>query len=76
MKTKYFVGLDVHKEKTTFVVRNKVGNILAEGRPSTYDNDETIQKYSYWVWPFISTGSTFQLNANPSILCKNGEDAG
>jgi transposase len=33
--TKYFIGLDVHKEKTTYVVRDKIGNILTEGETAT-----------------------------------------
>jgi len=38
MKTKYFIGLDVHKEKTTYVVRDRIGNILIEGEAATlYD---------------------------------------
>jgi len=32
---KYFIGLDVHKEKTTFVVKDKIGNILLEGETAT-----------------------------------------
>lgn len=35
MKTKYFIGLDVHKKKTTYVVRDKLGNILLEGETAT-----------------------------------------
>ena len=35
MKTKYFIGLDVHKKKTTYVVRDKLGNILIEGKTAT-----------------------------------------
>jgi transposase len=35
MKCKYFIGLDVHKEKTTYVVRDKLGNILLEGEAPT-----------------------------------------
>jgi hypothetical protein len=27
-KTKYYIGLDVHKERTTFVLRDRIGNIL------------------------------------------------
>ena len=34
-KTKYYIGLDVHKERTTYVVKNKVGNILLEGETAT-----------------------------------------
>ena len=33
--TKYFIGLDVHKEKTTYVVKDKIGNILLEGETAT-----------------------------------------
>ena len=39
MKTKYFIGLDVHKEKTTYVVRNRLGNILSEGQAATLYNE-------------------------------------
>ncbi|MCK4331989.1 MAG: hypothetical protein KAV40_00225 [Thermoplasmatales archaeon] len=42
MKTKYYIGLDVHKEKTTYVIRNKLGNILLEGEVATpYSFDTT-----------------------------------
>ena len=33
--TKYFIGLDVHKEKTTYVVKDKMGNILLQGETAT-----------------------------------------
>jgi len=33
--TKYFIGLDVHKEKTTYVIRNRLGDILLEGETAT-----------------------------------------
>ncbi len=39
MKTKYFIGLDVHKEKTTYVVRDRLGNILLEGEAATLYNE-------------------------------------
>ena len=32
---KYYIGLDVHKERTTYVVRNKIGNILLENETAT-----------------------------------------
>jgi len=34
-KPKYYIGLDVHKERTTYVVRDKIGNILSEGETAT-----------------------------------------
>ena len=38
MKTKYYIGLDVHKENTTYAVRDRLGNIIAEGETATlYD---------------------------------------
>jgi transposase len=33
--TKYFIGLDVHKEKTSYCVRDKLGNILLENKTAT-----------------------------------------
>jgi len=33
--TKYYIGLDVHKESTTHVVRDRIGNILLEGETAT-----------------------------------------
>jgi len=34
-KKKYFIGLDVHKEKTTYVVLDRLGNTLLEGETAT-----------------------------------------
>ena len=31
---KYFIGLDVHKERTSYCVRDKLGNILTEAEDS------------------------------------------
>jgi hypothetical protein len=33
--TKYYIGLDVHKEKIAYVVKDKIGNILLEGENAT-----------------------------------------
>ena len=32
---KYYIGLDVHKQKTTYVIRDKTGNIIQEGITTT-----------------------------------------
>jgi transposase len=32
---KYYIGLDVHKEKTTYVVKDRLGNILLDGEVAT-----------------------------------------
>jgi transposase len=33
--TKYFIGLDVHKERTSYCVRDKLGNILTEAETAS-----------------------------------------
>jgi IS1 family transposase len=33
--TKYFIGLDVHKKSTTYAVRDKIGNIVTDGKTAT-----------------------------------------
>ena len=33
--TKYYIGLDVHKERTSYCVRDKLGNILTEAEAAT-----------------------------------------
>ena len=44
---KYFIGLDVHKEKTTYVIRDRLGNILLEGEAATLYNElyERLKPY-------------------------------
>jgi transposase len=32
---KYFIGLDVHKKSTTYAVRDKIGNIVTDGKTAT-----------------------------------------
>jgi transposase len=39
METKFFVGLDVHKESTSFAVRDLLGNVLKEGETATLYED-------------------------------------
>lgn len=39
MKTKYFIGLDVHKESTSYAVKNAKGNVLKEGKTATIYDD-------------------------------------
>lgn len=47
---KYYIGLDVHKERTTHVVRDKIGNILLEGETATLYTELYPQ-----LKPYIST---------------------
>jgi hypothetical protein len=35
MKWRYFIELDDHKEKTTYVVKDRIGNIILEGEAAT-----------------------------------------
>jgi transposase len=43
----YFIGLDVHKKKTTYVVRDQIGNIRLEGETATLYSDlyERLKPY-------------------------------
>lgn len=34
-KVNHYIGLDVHKERTTYVVRDKIGNIVLEGEAAS-----------------------------------------
>jgi len=47
MKIKYFVGLDVHKMKTTYAVIDRLGNILLIGETATNYNElnERLKPY-------------------------------
>jgi transposase len=47
MKTKYFIGLDVHKETTAYAVRDRKGNVLLEGETATLypDLHERLRPY-------------------------------
>jgi transposase len=51
--TKYFIGLDVHKERTTYVVRNKTGNILIEGETATLYTELYPQLKTYLTTAMI-----------------------
>ena len=44
---KYFIGLDVHKKKTTYVVKDQIGNIRLEGETATLYSDlyERLKPY-------------------------------
>jgi transposase len=46
-KKKYFIGLDVHKKKTTYVVLDKIGNIIVEGETATLYSElyERLEPY-------------------------------
>lgn len=44
---KYFIGLDVHKKSTTYVVRDKTGNIVTDGEVATLYSElsERLEPY-------------------------------
>ena len=50
-KTKFFIGLDVHKKSTTYAVRNRKGEIIREGECATLYRDLQEQ-----LEPYISFG--------------------
>lgn len=45
--TKYYIGLDVHKKSTTYVVRDKIGNIVTDGEVATLYSElsERLEPY-------------------------------
>jgi len=45
--TKYYIGLDVHKKSTTYVVRDKTGNIVTDGEVATLYSElsERLEPY-------------------------------
>lgn len=45
--TKYFIGLDVHKKKTTYVVKDKIGNSILQGETPTLYSElyEQLEPY-------------------------------
>jgi len=47
METKYFIGLDVHKENTAYAVRDRKGNVLLEGEAASIYKDlcERLEPY-------------------------------
>jgi transposase len=47
MKTHYYIGLDVHKENTTYAVRDRLGNVVAEGETATLYNELQPQLKTY-----------------------------
>lgn len=39
MEPRYFIGLDVHKSSTSYAVRDRLGNIVVEGKTATLYSD-------------------------------------
>ena len=50
---KYYIGLDVHKERTTHVVRDKIGNILLQGETATLYTELYPQLKTYLTTAMI-----------------------
>jgi hypothetical protein len=59
--TKYFIGMDVHKEKTTYVVKDRIGNILLEGEAATLYNELHERLKSYPKSAVIGVEALYQL---------------
>ena len=75
MKTKkYFIGLDVHKEKTTYVVRDKLGNILLEGETSTLYSEIYKRLKPYLKLSIIGLESSTSYYTLYQQLLKNNYD--
>ena len=51
---KYFIGLDVHKERTSYCVRDKLGNILTEAETATLYSELEPRLKPYLAYSLIA----------------------
>lgn len=70
--TKYFIGLDVHKEKTTYVVKDKIGNIVLEGETATVYSDLHDRLQSYLNYSLIGLEASTSYYTLYQQFLKNG----
>jgi len=77
---KYHIGLDVHKERTTYVVRDQRGNILLEGKTATLQEPffpYTIEAY-FLSYPLLlhsmrnimAIHTTAMITKGKTVSCK------
>jgi transposase len=70
--TKYYIGLDVHKEKTTYVVRDIIGNIIQEGKTTTLFSELYKQLETYLKSSLIGLESCTSYYTLYQEFLKNG----
>jgi len=71
---KYFVGLDVHKEKTSYCVRDRLGNILLEGEAATLYMELSQKLKSYLATSKIGLEASTSYYTLYQNFLKNGYD--
>lgn len=71
---KYYIGLDVHKEKTTHVVRDKLGNILLENETATLYSELYPQLKPYLATSLIGLEASTCYYTLYQTFLKNGYD--
>jgi len=69
---KYFIGLDVHKEHTTHVVKDKRGNILLEGETATLYTELYPRLKSYLTKAIIGLEASTSYYTLYQHFLKNG----
>ncbi len=72
--TKYYIGLDVHKEKTTYVVRDRIGNIILEGKTTTLYSELYKKLENYLKSSSIGLESSTSYYTLYQGFLKNGYD--
>jgi len=70
--TKYFIGLDVHKEKTSYCVRDKLGNILTESEVATLYSELESRLKPYLATSMIGLESCTSYYTLYQNFLKNG----
>lgn len=74
MKTKYFIGLDVHKKTTAYAVRNENGNVLLEGECATLYLDLRVRLREYLPQTVIGVEASTSYYTLYQEFLKNGYD--
>jgi transposase len=70
--TKYYIGLDVHKERTSYCVRDKLGNILIEAETATLYSELEHRLKPYLAASMIGLeGSTSYYTVYQNFLRNN-----
>ena len=74
MKTKFFIGLDAHKEKTAYAVRDQKGNILLEGEAASLYSELHERLEPYLLSAEIGLEASTSYYSLYQEFLKNGDD--
>jgi len=75
MEPRYFIGLDVHKATTTYAVRDRTGQILAEGQTATIFDDLYDQLAVYLSSGIVALEASTSYYTLYQAFLRNGYDA-